>query len=796
MSKPLFLGRALTSDGQISAENFLLEGDSLVTHGVVLGMTGSGKTGLSMTLLEELTLAGVPLILIDPKGDLPNLGLLFGDFEPARYAAWLDPQEAERQGKPLEQLASEAAENHRRNLGQWGIEGHRLSQLQARMDLRVYTPGSQAGRPINLLGSFACPESAALENPETKSELISGTVSGLLSLIGLQVDPLRAPEHIVLSQILDRAWSEKEDLTLETLIARLVDPPFKKVGVFPLDTFYPSDKRMDLAMRLNSVFASSSFALWTSGDALDPKSLVASVDGRVPVSIFYLAHLSDPERMFFVSLLLERLLAYSRTLSGTTSLRTLLYFDEVAGYIPPTANPASKRPLLTLMKQARAVGLGVVLATQNPVDIDYKGLSNAGTWMIGRMQMTQDRERVADGLTSAEAGFDRSALMADFEKLKQRVFLVKTPSLAKPVLVHTRNCMAFLRGPLTRQDLERLEQPKAATPASNAGVVSGPDVEGLSKTPPIAPEGFSQRYLDPRVVFSAQLEGALETYAESAREDKKIRMRPALLAELHLRFDEDRGGFVHDEFQYRLYFPIDEGLKAATRLALDSGDLLEAPPSDCLFEPLPVVMDEPSELKAAQKAAVDETFRNVTSSQFIHAGLKLYGEGGMTREQFEEKVAAAVQERIDAQVAKLQSKYDKDVASLQEKVRQAEAKLSQLQSQNQGRQVEQLWNAGAALLGFFTGSKRSVTSAVGTALTKNRMRTQAAKRAETAGDDLESLQAKLAELEEKLHDEVAAIEDKERALLSGIEEKTVRLEVSDIRMSRFGILWIPVTRRI
>jgi hypothetical protein len=797
VAKSLFLGKSVQPNGELDSTHFHLEGDALVTHGVVLGMTGSGKTGLSMTLLEELTLAGVPLILIDPKGDLPNLGLLFPDFSPASFEAWVDPQEAQRQGKSPAELAVLASAQQKERLAQWDLDGSRIEQLRSKMDLRIYTPGSKAGTPVNLLGSFACPSSDVLEQAESKSDLIGGTVAGLLSLVGIAADPLRSPEHIVLSQILEKAWSEGEDLSLETLISRLVDPPFKKVGVFPLDTFYPSDKRMELAMRLNSVLASSSFALWAQGQPLSPADLCTPKDGKVPVSIFYLAHLSDSERMFFVALLLEKLLAHTRTLSGTTALRSLLYFDEVAGYVPPTANPASKRPLITLMKQSRAVGFGLVLATQNPVDIDYKGLSNAGTWIIGRMQMSQDRERVADGLTSAEAGFDRASLMEHFERLQARVFLVKSPGQAKPTLVHTRQAMAYLRGPLTRADLERLNIPKSSSDTVVAAPASsGSSVDGLTKRPPICPDGFTQRYLDPRAVFSAQMEGAFESYAEPSRSDGKLRMRPALLAEMHVRFDEDRGGFVHDQHLFRVFFPIDDGIKAAFNVDLQSGDILEVAPSEGLFESLPTSLDEPQELKAAQKAVVDETFRNVTSSQFIHAGLKLYGAGGQTREEFESVVEAAIQERIDAQVAKLNEKVQKEVTTLQEKITKHQAKVSQLESQTQGRQIEQIWNAGAALLGFFTGSKKSVASAVGTVMTKNRLRSQSAQRSESAGSELERLQTKLDEIQEKLESDVAAIEEKEKAALTNIEEKSVRLETSDIRLAYFGILWIPVSRRV
>jgi len=677
-----------------------------------------------------------------------------------------------------------------KSLSEWGLDRARMQALKDKMELRVYTPGSSAGVPINLLGTFQRPAST---DPTVRGELVAGTISGLLSLVGVEADPVRSPEHIVLSQILDLGWSNGEDLGLEALIVRLVDPPFKKVGVFPLDSFYPSDQRLKLAMLLNGVLASPSFQSWIQGEPLDPAAWTKTDGGKVPVSVFYLSHLSDPERMFFVSLLLERIQAWSRTLSGTNSLRALLYFDEVAGYVPThPVNPPSKKPLLTLMKQARAVGLGVVLATQNPVDIDYKGLANAGTWMIGRMQTAQDRERVADGLISAAAGMDRSVMLQYFERLRPRVFMVKGPASDQPALLHTRQSMAFLRGPLTRLDLERLGQEKPA-PVAPPAAIPQPSNDGLSSHQPPVPPGFANLFLDPRIVFSARLEGALEPFAEPHRPDEKVLLRPAIFAELQLRFDEEKGGFVLDKHLFRVFFPVARGLpKQALQLTLESDDLMSEAPSDALYEQLPVVLDEAAELKAAQTALVDEVFRNVTRSQFVHATLKLYSGGEENREQFQGRVEQAVQDRIDQQVAKLHERYDRDVASLQDKIARQESRVSQKQSEVSGRQTEQLWNAGETILSFFTGRKRSLS----TALSKNRMTGQAQQRAEAAGTELGALQDKLDQLQEKLASETGGIEQKERGFLSGIEERPVRLAKSDVRVVRFGVLWIPVTRRV
>ena len=796
MSKPLYLGRPLAGPG-----NWELDGDQLVTHGVVLGMTGSGKTGLSVTLLEELVAQKVPLILIDPKGDLPNLGLVFPELEPSQFEPWIDGQQAQHSGRTPAELAGAAAEKMGSQLAEWGLNQTRMATLRDSMDLRIYTPGA-SGNPVNLLGRMSCPPGAQ-DNQELRGELITGTVGGLLSLVGVSGDPLRSPEHIVLAAILEQAWGQGQDLSLETLIMQLVDPPFKKVGVFPVDTFYPADKRMELAMRLNAVLASPSFAAWSQGDPLEP---AAWIDGgaKVPVSVFYLAHLGDAERMFFVSLLLERLLAYSRSLSGTTSLRALLYFDEVAGYLPPhPLNPPSKRPLLTLMKQARAVGLGVVLATQNPVDIDYKGLANAGTWLIGRMQTAQDRERVADGLISAAAGVDRATLIGLFEQLKPRVFMVKGAGSERPELVQTRQTMSFLRGPLTRADLEKLQAaPALPAPAPRVQEVGSPQDGRLQALPGLVPKGFEQLFVDPRIVFAARLEGALEGFAEPARPDGKLVYRPALFGELHLRFNEGKGGFVHDERILRLYFPLDQGLpREALTVPFQDGDLLSEPPGpEALFPCLPTAFDEEPELKAAQKALVDEVFRNVTDTQWVHTKLKLYGAGGESREDFLKRLGRVIQDRVDAQCAALHEKYDRQVATLQERLSRKESEASLRENQAQGRHTEQLLSTGAAVLSFFTSNHRSLASALGRtlggAVSKNRRSEDAKLRAEAAQEELQRVAEKLEQVRDQLADEVETIRLKEFAALDGIEERTVRLDRSDVRLSRFGVLWIPTTRRL
>lgn len=767
--------------GKALEETVSLDTSQLTTHGVIFGMTGSGKTGLAIGLLEELVQAGVPLMLLDPKGDLANLGLLFPECRPDQLAEWLEP------GRNAEELSQRL----QRERLQSGIGPSQVAALRDRLELRIFTPGSRAGRSIDLLGSFRRPEAEVLADPEARAEIVSGLIQGLLALVGVTADPLRSPPALVLSQIVDQAWAAGQDLKLEDLVLRLVDPPFKKVGVFPLDTFYPADQRLQLAMQLNSLLASTSFAAWSQGEPLDPAAMLRLPEnGKIPVTLFYLAHLSDAERMFFVSLLLYRMQSWTRTLSGSSQLRALLYFDEVAGYMPPhPAQPASKAPLLAMLKQSRAVGLGLVLATQNPVDVDYKGLSNTSNWWIGRLQTAQDRERVADGLLQAQAGLDGPTLKREFEQLQPRHFLFKAGG-ARPQALVTRTTLAWLRGPLTRAEIGRLQPP--SPPPVSAAPVTPSSQEGHNHAPPL-PAGFAQAFLDPEVVFSARLGGQFEPFAEPRLPDGTVGWKPALWGEVALRFDEDKGGFLLDELHHYLFFPLGERLPESwLRLELEPSDLLSGWERPGLYQALPASFDEAREFKAAQQAMLDDVFRRVTSSQWVQADLKLYGGGGESEGDFRARVEQAIQERVDAQVSKLHARVDREVATLQERLARHEGKLENLRNESQRRQTESMWKAGAAVLGFFTGGKR----ALNTAITSHHRSSSAKDRVNQGETELAAVQQKLEEVQTQLQVQVEAIEAREGQARSRIEARPVRLDRGDIKLNRFGILWIPVTRRV
>ena len=456
-----YLGRVLDAgQSQTAGQRLLYDSADLTTHAVVVGMTGSGKTGLCIDLLEEAALAGIPALMIDPKGDITNALLHFPDLLPADFQPWVDPDQARRDGKSLEQAATDTADAWRKGLSDWEIQPERLRALKNAAHFAVYTPGSDAGIPVSILASLKAPPIPWETHRELLREKISGTVTALLGLVGMEnIDPVRTREHILLSNIFEHAWSAGKDLDLGELILQTQTPPFPKLGVFDVNTFFPEKDRFELAMLLNNILAAPAFQSWIEGQPLDIPSLLFDPDGRPRHSVFYIAHLTDPERMFFVSLLYSAVQAWMRSQAGTATLRALVYFDEIFGYLPPTANPPSKQLMMSMLKQARAFGVGQVLVTQNPVDLDYKALSNAGSWFIGKLQTERDKQRLLDGLEGATSGnLDRSQYDRLVSGLGKRVFLLHNVNSAGPTLFQTRWAMNYLAGPLTRAQIPALNR--------------------------------------------------------------------------------------------------------------------------------------------------------------------------------------------------------------------------------------------------------------------------------------------------------------------------------------------------
>jgi hypothetical protein len=794
--RELFIGRqADPTDLSPASAWATLDPDRLTRHGVVLGMTGSGKTGLCITMMEELAMAGVPILAIDPKGDIANLALVFPELRTEDFTPWVDPGEASRSGRTVDAEAAAVAQLWKRGLTDWQAYPERLKAMADRASVTVYTPGSEAGVPIDLLGSLG--QVPDLEG-EAVRELVSGTVSGLLGLLGVRAEPLRDPRHVVLSHILESAWAAGESADVERLIVQLVDPPFDKVGVFPVETFLPRPQRMDLAMQLNAVLASPAFAAWQAGAPLDMDALLSpDADGKTPIRVFYTAHLDDAGRSFFTALLLNQLVAWMRRQPGTGSLRALLYLDEVYGLMPPhPANPPTKRPLLTLLKQARATGLGVVLATQNPIDLDYAALSNTGLWCLGKLSTRQDQDRVLDGLAQAQGGVDKATLRGWLEKLPERTFVVRDVRESEPQLWTCRWAMSYLRGPLTRAEVSRLRparqvgSPPPPGGVRSTGATAVPD--GHTSHPPPAPGRATYRFLAPEVAHSARLASSFGDAVVAHRGDDKTLWRPALYGALHLRFDER--GFNVERPEHRLFFPI-EGDRPAFRgePELSPSDTIAAPPAgEHLFAPLPALCDEASELSALKKQLVDEVLRGETVHRYRHAVTKLASRGGELEDAFRERVLAALQDRADAKIAKLQGKIERKVATLDGRLNRKQRDLAQHQADVKAKMATEVVNVGETLLSLFVGRRRSVSTAVN----KRAATRKSQDRVSRTESEISELERDVYDLHAELEAEMIAIENAELRLIDDITTHEIGLERSDIRVDDFVILWVPVSRPI
>ncbi|MFN3680701.1 MAG: ATP-binding protein, partial [Nitrospira sp.] len=504
----LYLGRPYDLAAKQAKPGWLLyDSKDLVTHAVCVGMTGSGKTGLCLALLEEAAIDGIPAIIVDPKGDLGNLMLTFPSLHAEDFRPWINEDDARKKGLSPDEYAAHQADLWKRGLAEWGQSGERIQRLRDAAEVAIYTPGSNAGIPISIMQSFAAPGADVADEPELLRERINTTVTGLLGLLGLDADPIQSREHILLSTIFNHCWKNEEDLDLVSLIHAIQTPPVTKIGVLDLESFFPAKDRFALAMKLNNLLAAPGFQVWLEGEALDIQSLLYTPAGKPRHAIFSIAHLNDAERMFFVTLLLGQVIGWMRAQSGTTSLRAIFYMDEIVGYFPPVANPPSKQPLLTLLKQARAFGLGVVLATQNPVDLDYKGLANTGTWFIGRLQTERDKARVLEGLegTSASTGkkFDKGRMEQILAGLGNRIFLMHNVHEDEPVVFETRWCLSYLRGPLTRTQIKTLMDPrkKATMRTEDSGLRAESKTSALStqhsvlKARPMLPPDIPQYFV-------------------------------------------------------------------------------------------------------------------------------------------------------------------------------------------------------------------------------------------------------------------------------------------------------------
>ena len=798
----LYLGHLLDEQTSEPTETPLhLPSHRLTTHGVIVGMTGSGKTGLGVVLLEEILSAGIPALILDPKGDMGNLLLNFPSFDPGEFEPWVDAGEARRKNLSTTQLATETAELWKNGLGRSGIEAGQMEKLIRSVDFQIVTPGSTAGIPLNVIGDLSPPDQSFGDAAEILRDEIEGLVSGILVMADLDADPLTSKEHILLSNLVEHAWKQGKALDLPTLIGQIQTPPLRRLGVFELDTFFPEKERIKLAMRLNGLVASPSFSEWIQGTPLDMNSLMRAPDGRPRATIVYLSHLSDSERVFVVTLLLSKLVTWMRQQPGTSELRALVYADEVMGFAPPTAEPPSKKPILTLFKQARAHGVGMVLATQNPVDLDYKLMSNAGTWMVGRLQTERDKARIIEAIRSASGDVDVSAWDARISGLGKRQFVLKTARSAKPELFTTRWAMSYLRGPFTRTELMRLKEADDAVPdtpprdpgepAMEAAVPSTPPTppaptlaEDESPVQPRVAEGIPVRYLDPAAPWAEKL-----GIGSSGN-----RLEAGLAARVRLLFDDRRGNLRHEEEWEAVVFPLHGDLRGedARMVDHDERDFRPEPSGESVYALPAVALDESGFFNDAEKAIEEYLYRNQSLTLWRNSELKLYSRVGESEEAFRERCLDTAEDLADADAEKIRDRYEAKFKTARRRASQAERRVRELEVDTDQRRQQELIAGAGDVLSMFLGGRRRTRSLSGISSRRSQTR-RTQERLRSAEEKLEEYEDAIIELEEELQEDLTDIWSKWEGTAADLESFDVGLEKTDIHLADLILFWAPRT---
>ena len=768
----------------------LYDAKDLTTHAVCVGMTGSGKTGLCLSLLEEAAIDGVPAICIDPKGDLGNLMLAFPELRPADFQPWVDPSDATRKGLTVEELAAKTADTWRKGLAEWQQEPARIARLRDAVDINIYTPGAETGLPLSVLRSFAPPPAELLADSAALRDRVGAVVSGLLSLLGRDADPIQSRDHILLANILDTTWRSGQSLDMAGLINAVQKPPFDKVGAFDLDTFFPPKDRLGLAMAINNLLASPGFATWMKGEPLDAQRLLYTPEGKPRLSIISIGHLSDTERMFIVTLVLNEVISWMRNQSGTSSLRAILYMDEIFGYFPPTANPPSKIPMLTLLKQARAFGLGCVLATQNPVDLDYKGLANCGTWLIGRLQTERDKARVIEGLESALAGtgsMDRSTLDKLMSALTQRVFLMRNVHQDAPYLMKSRWALSFLRGPLTGPEITRVMAGKrgAAAPASTS-----------TASPSAAPAATS--VAAPVTARPAIPGDVTEYFLEGRSGQPAAEYRPMVMGLAKLHFVDAKLGL--DQWDTTAWLaPLGDDGKSVDWAAGSAHPDLKArlsksPATGAAFADLPGAAMRAANYNAWGKSLTSHLYEQTRAEVFFCDAIKLASAPGEDEAQFRVRLAQSLREKRDEAVEALRRKVAPKLATLQDRVARAEDKVQREQAQLSQQKMNTAVSVGAGILGALFGRKAVSVGTIGRASSAARSASRIGRESQDvarADESLEVVRQRLADLQAESESEIAALAASFEGEAVALREVSVTPRKSDIAVGQVALVWAP-----
>ena len=805
-----YLGRPYDLARQQQKEGFILyDSKDLVTHAVCVGMTGSGKTGLCTCLLEEAAIDGIPSIVIDPKGDMTNLMLTFPGLTPQEFRPWINEDEGRVKGMSPDDYAKNQAELWQKGLASWGEDGNRIQKLRDSVEVAIYTPGSNAGLPVSILKSFAAPPANVLDDTELLSERINTTTTGLLTLLKIDADPMRSREHILISNILNNNWTAGRDIDLATLIQQIQQPPMQRIGVMDVDSFYPAAQRFELAMQLNNLLAAPGFNMWLEGAPLDIGKFYYSPSGKPRISIFYIAHLSDTERMFFVSLLLSQVLSWVRSQSGTTSLRSILYMDEIFGYFPPTANPPSKTPLLTLLKQARAFGMGIVLATQNPVDLDYKGLANAGTWFLGRLQTERDKARVLDGLegvaASSGGSFNRSQIDKLLSGLGKRIFLLHNVNKSAPDIFEVRWALSYLRGPLTRDQVRVLMAPgkaqRATTPA--AGVAPAEVVAPAAARPMGVRSESAAAAMATTVAGAGRpvLPPAITQYFAPAAGNARgpLAYTPMLYGAAQMSFSNEKLGIDVSKDVFFLA-PIQEGAVAvdwdnaeATEIKPDA--LASNPVRDAAFSTLPPAAARPQSYAAWRADFIRWLQRSQTLELMRSSRLGVASLPGENERDFRIRLQMAAREKRDEYKEQLRKKYEPKLAIVQERLRRAEQGVERERAQANQAKAQTVLSVGATILGAFLGGGKAATrGTLGRATTAARGVGRSAKESSDIGRAQETVDAvtqQLKDLQAEFDAEVQAVTSSAEAMTDQLDKAILKPKATGVSIRVLTLVWTP-----
>lgn len=766
----------------------LYDAKDLTTHAVCVGMTGSGKTGLCLSLLEEAAIDSIPSICIDPKGDLGNLLLTFPDLRPENFRPWIDPADAVRAGQSADDYAAKMAKVWKEGLASWGQPPERIKRFRDAVDISIYTPASNAGLPLTVMKSFSVPSDKILNDSEAMRERVASAASGLLALLGVDADPLQSKEHILLSTILDRSWREGKDVDLGGLIRLIQKPNFAKVGVMDVESFYPSKERLAFAMKLNNLIASPGFQAWLEGEPLDIQRLLYTPEGKPRLTIISIAHLSDSERMFFVTILLNEMVGWMRSQSGTSSLRAILYMDEIFGYFPPSVNPPSKTPMLTLLKQARAFGLGVVLATQNPVDLDYKGLSNAGTWFLGRLQTERDKARVLEGLEGASAAagalFDRGKMEKILAGLGNRVFLMNNVHETHPVVFQSRWALSFLRGPVDRDQIALLMADKKSTRATTSGqAVAILGTQSAGSSHPVLPPGVEETFL---------------ARQSSLLGDAKLLYRPGLLANVRVRFAQASAG-IDTQQDLTVFLPAIDQVSpnmydAATISPEAEYEQQDQAEAEATFAALPSALNRAKTFTELQSGLKDYVYKTQKFSLWKFPELKEVSKTGESEGDFRVRMSHRLKEERDLAVEKLRAKYSSRLATIQEQLRKALQKVEKEKLQSKNQTMQAGLTVVTSILGAVLGRKPLSASTMGRIATgaKAAGRLGAEKQdVALAEESVDAIQARYEKLNQQFEAEATALLESAVAENLKLEQTSIAPKKSDVTIDHFSLCWTP-----